>query len=200
MNEQGPHDNDASQTSMQRLVKWLLIVGVGVPVLVEGITFFGLVGHHVSDSGKEEASGTPAHARAPEVNIGDDLLSSTSLVERVTEAREWAYGEHWAFELTIALEKPPEKGYRIVFDSLRTEDGNMIADEKELQWEGGDEAEDDRAQTVQWIIPPGDQPFSVRVRAYDGKDARQPVQTQYVTFGKVPVQIRSEHEEPEDEG
>lgn len=180
---------------MRRLVKWLLIVGVGVPVLVEGITFFGLVGHHVSDSGKEEASATSAHAQAPEVSIGDDLLSSTPLVERVTEAREWAYGEHWAFELTITLEKPPEKGCRIVFDSLRTEDGNMVADEKELQWEGGDEDEDDLAQTVQWIIPPGDQPFSVRVRAFSGEDQQQPLKTQYVTFGKIPVQIRSEHEE-----
>jgi len=195
MSEQEKRENDTSPTSMRRLVKWLLILGVGVPILVEAITFFGLVGRHVSESDEEQAAETQVHAQAPEVTIGDDLLSSTPMVERVVKAREWAYGEHWAFELTIALDSLPGKAYRIVFDSLRTKEGQLIADQKVLKWEAGDEQEEDLAQTVQWIMPPGDQPVSVRVRAFSGKDQQRPLKTQYVTFGKIPVQIRSEHEE-----
>jgi len=63
------------------LVRLLIVVTIGVPILVEATTFLGLVSHSLGDEGGDTSSPTPPQDAT---GVGDDLLAETPRDERVT--------------------------------------------------------------------------------------------------------------------
>ncbi|WP_181684558.1 hypothetical protein [Halorhabdus salina] len=165
------------------LVKVLLVVAIGIPLLIEGATFLSLFNQHL---GSEDTAGTPTPA--PETfSVGDDLLTNVH-GENVTATIEngsiQATDDAWLFTLEIDVQNSGPGPVAVNVGPLRTGDGTVgstVAESGEI----GPSAS--TTLFVQWSLPTGETPQSLTVtRTRYGSD---PITTERtVRIGGFPVQ------------
>ena len=147
------------------LVRLLIAVGIGVPILIEVATVLGLFGSRVGDGGDggPTETETPRPTPGPEaVRVGDELLPATPQTDTVTGAEVGTVDGERTFVLTVEVTNDAETGYELRLDALTTGAGTTVPG-------GGrsDQIPPGENATVkgEWTLPPGESPAAVIVVA-----------------------------------
>lgn len=153
------------ERSRRTIIRLLVGVGIGVPILIELATFAGLLERSLFGGGdrSDGQSGTATTTAATDqVGTGDDLLPETPQRETLTTASFRAGSDRWVLTLVASVENTATEPYRIQFGAVTTESGRTV--------EGASrsvtvEAGETRQLTGTWQLRPGNRPAAVEVRA-----------------------------------
>lgn len=155
-----PGDDDEERPggiSRRTLVRLLVGLGIGVPILLEALTFLGLLGDTFGpdDGGTATPTGTPAG-----VGVGDELLPETVPTDEVTAA--YISADQWTFTMSVAVENGAGGTYELRLRAVTTEDGRTVA--------GGGESDpippgESGSVVGRWDLPDGSDPAAVDVVA-----------------------------------
>ena len=179
-------ETDAANEARSRrtVIRLLVGLGIGIPVLIELATFVGLL--EQSFFGGEDGGGsggtatrTPASDR---VGPGDDLLPETPRRETLTTASFRAGSDQWVLTLVASIENTVTEPYRIQFGGVTTEDGRVVDGVSRLVTV---DAEDTGQLTGTWQLSPGSRPVAVEVRAGDEQGE---LTTHEVQLAPIPVE------------
>ena len=139
------------------LVRLLIVLAIGIPLLIEAATFAGLFGSRVLDGG----DGTPAGTATPPpdaVAVGDELLPRTPPADTVTGARVRTVDGQRTFVMTVGVDNADQPGYELRLDALTTDAGTTVpGGGRSPQLGPGDSA----TVTGRWALPEGESPQSV---------------------------------------
>ena len=173
-----------SSAASKRLVRILLIIGIGIPVLIEAATLFRLIGGHMEDDG---AGASAAETTETYVVEGDELLPDTPPAERITALTIEPESESWVFSMDVAVANRTAAPYELQLREVQAEGGQVFEKTASQQWAAGDSA----AMEIEWALPAGSVPsgLTAEARWYIGTDSARTV-TQAIQFGKIPVQWR----------
>lgn len=171
----------------KRLVRLMILLGIVLIVVIEGVTFAGLLGDYVlgggddSDPGAATDTATPA---ADRVGVGDELLAATPQRETVTAASVVARDGGWEFRLTLAVNNTADSDYQLRFESVETTDGREVDGSGSIVVPAG---ESDTV-TGQWTLPEGERPSAVTVVGVQLEN--ETAVTETVAVERVPVEYR----------
>lgn len=182
----GQNENEKSR---KNLVRWLVILGIGIPVLVELLTLFNLI--NVRFNGKDNE---PPHTVEPTsehaVAQGDTLFNTSAAPVILQEMLIKVNAQEWDFELVLAYageEASPDA--RLAIDSLRLQSGmTLTSGEYEWETEGG------RTQLeAEWRLPSGDIPTALFLSTFQqlSPDSINQIPRQ-ITLNKIPVRYNSD--------
>ncbi|WP_267641031.1 hypothetical protein [Haloarchaeobius amylolyticus] len=102
------------------LIRLLVVIGIGIPLIIEGATFFGLVSNQLL--GGEE----PADEREP-VGIGDEVVPTTEQTERLTDAHfETVDGER-RLVVEVTVRNTGNDPYELRVDAVTLSDGTTLS-------------------------------------------------------------------------
>lgn len=174
--------------SSKWMVRTLIIVGIGIPVILELTTLLGLIGSHMDS---DELPGNRAKsAQSKVVTPNTELLPGTPMSEVLSSASVSVGSESWQFEIVLTLsELKGISRYTLQLDSLMTRDGTLV--QNSFKWNQEPVADDTTLNfNAQWELPPGEQPDAVTLRTIyhtEGDSITHNVHRRLV-FDKVPVQ------------
>ena len=186
-------DDTPGGISKRTLIRLLVGFGIGIPLLIEGITFLGLLDQQFGgDEGGDTGSGptatdTPDTPDTPDsaVGVGDDLLPETERSETLASAvlREVG-GDRWPFSLTVDVHNAGDTAYEFQLLSVHLGDGRTVSGRTSTDRLAPGET---RTITGEWSIPAGSTPRAVDVVALVyGDDSVETVERR-VDLAKIPV-------------
>ena len=164
---------DESDAARRRTIIRLLVgLGIGVPVLVELATFVGLVeqsllGDDASDA-EEATTAEPAGSEGSGggVGVGDELLPETPQGETLSVASFRAGDDSWVLTLAAAVENTEPSPYTVQFGPVTTLDGERVdGSSRAVTVDAGETGQ----VTGTWQLSPGNRPASVVVRTAVGE-------------------------------
>jgi hypothetical protein len=166
----GPGDStsaDADGTALglpisrQTLLRLVIVVAIGIPIVLEGLTFLGLVGNQLDDGGDGGPVPTDGVGDDRRVDVGDDLLPGTDQRETLRAATVNT-GDGWRFSLHVDVRNTGADGYRLAVTAVTTKSGTTITETTSTD----SLATGDRTTLVgSWDLPDGEVPEGVTVRA-----------------------------------
>lgn len=167
----------------RNLVRLLIGLGIGIPILVEGLTFLGLIESHIFGGRDGHDRSTPTPGRR--VGVGDELLPDTPQPETVREMLILAADEPWQFTMSVAVENTGDVPYELRLGEVTLSDGSTVQG-------GGSTGRvspgDAGTAAAQWSIPAGSTPQSV-VATGSAYGADTPsITSEVIRLSKVPVQ------------
>ncbi|MFB6151931.1 MAG: hypothetical protein ABEJ40_09015 [Haloarculaceae archaeon] len=178
-------ESDEEAARRRRLIKYVIVVAILVPVVVEGLTFAGLIGSYF---GGGDGGTTPASTATPAggVSVGDELLAETDAAERVTAAAVRIRDDGWSFVFTVEVENTGDDPYELRLGAVATDAGRRV---EGTATTGRVEPNATETVTGRWSIPSGSQPTRVAVTAVEyGSNGTTTLVDREVPIGTVPVQ------------
>lgn len=180
----GPGTDDAEGPfglERRTLIRLLVGLGIGVPILIEAATLLGLVGDLLG--GDDGGAGTPtATETTAGVGLGDELLPDAPGTHTVQAAYVAADG--WTFTLSVGVENTTDRTYELRLRTVTTDGGDVV--------EGGGESGpiapgETGSVTGRWDLPDGASPDTVEAVAIVRNGTVTTVE-RTVDLGSVPVQ------------
>lgn len=115
------------------LIRLLVGVGIGIPILVEILTFGGLVGRRVFDGGDVDDGdgdvtgdgGDDTTQEEDTVGVGDELLPATPQAEVLADAAIEANGDR-TFSMTVSVDNVDDQEYEFRLNALTTDAGTTV--------------------------------------------------------------------------
>lgn len=144
------------------VIRLLLLFGIGIPLVVEGLTFAGLVGQHLGVQSTPTATPTPTPEPVDSVGVGDELLAETNVSERLTTATLSDAGEHWLLTLTVTVENDGDRPVDVRLGAVVTSAGTRVDGSATT---GRVPADETATATGQWTIPAGEIPETLVVES-----------------------------------
>lgn len=186
----GPDEREEINPWMVRL---FLILAFGVAFGIEGMTLirsYLLEGEEdpeeqVEYENKEE-DGDEQRASAP-LRIGDDLLPTTAVTERVAEMKiRGRSNKPWVFRLVVTVINDGDEKYRLSLRELEADDGTEFDDVFAVDCAPGDSTQ----LVATWPIGTDARPnaLSVEAEVRETADSTRTVRRRR-SFGHVPVQM-----------
>lgn len=166
----------------RNLVRLLIALGIGIPILVEALTFLGLVENRLFGGGDGRRP-TPTPTRR--VGVGDEVLPDTPQSEIVRELMILADGERWQFTMTVAVENPDDAPYEFRLGEVTLGDGTVVRGGGST---GRLPAGVSGTAAAQWSIPAGSTPQTVVAIGTVSGGGTPAVSREEVQLAKVPVQ------------
>lgn len=186
-----PDDDTPGGISKRTLIRLLVGFGIGIPILVEGLTFLGLLNQQFGGGGGEDdgtgstATATPAPDDA--VGVGDDLLPETDRSETLASAvlRE-VDGDRWPLSLTVEVRNTGDTDYELQLLDVVLGDGRTVSGRTSTDRLAPGER---RTITAERSIPAGSTPRAVEVVAliYPEGDGSVETVERRVELAKIPV-------------
>ena len=164
--------------SRRTLIRLLVGLGIGIPILIETLTLLGLVGQQFGPGGTE----TPTPTFGPGgVSVGGELLPETAAADTLESATISAEG--WTFAMTVAVDNRSDRTYELRLRTVTTDAGERVP--------GGGESDpippgESGSVTGRWDLPEGASPASVDVVALSSDGTVTKVE-ETVKLGSVPV-------------
>jgi hypothetical protein len=157
------------------LIRLLVGFGIGIPILVEGLTFLGLLEQQFGGGdGDAESTATATETTESGVTVGDDLIPETDRSETLASAvlRE-VDGDRWPLSLTVEVQNSGDTDYEFQILSLHLDDGRTVGGRSSTDRLDPGER---RVITAEWSIPAGSTPRAVDVVAlvYPADEGRSP--------------------------
>ncbi|WP_049934863.1 hypothetical protein [Haloplanus natans] len=184
-----PDDGDDTPGGLSKrtLIRLLVGFGIGIPILVEAITFLGLLDQQFGGGEDPDTGSTATTTATPSVAVGDDLLPETDRSETLASAvlREVS-GDRWPLTLTVEVTNSGDTDYEFQLLTIHLDDGRTVSGRTSTdRLEPGER----RAITGEWSIPAGSTPRSVEVVAlvYPGDDGAVETIERRVELAKIPV-------------
>jgi len=168
--------DDIDEPTGKRWIKLLVAVGIGIPILIEVVTFGSMMVHSVGpQTGGAPTTATDASgAGAVE---GDAILSETPQDERITSARVVTRNDGWQFRLTVAINNTGEGSYALSLDHVTTRAGTVVTERVST---GRLAPGENRTISGTWLLPKGQRPESIQATV--GENG-----TRTVDLGDIPV-------------
>jgi hypothetical protein len=162
------------------LIRLLVGLGIGVPILIEAATLLGLLGDVF---GGDDGDETPTPTDAPDgVTVGDELLPDTPATDTVRAAYVAADG--WAFTLVVGVDNTTDRTYELRLRTVTTEDGRTVEGDAST---GPVAPGESGSVTGRWNLPDGASPDTVDVVSV-ARDGTVTTVERTVQLGSVPVQ------------
>ncbi|MFB6228566.1 MAG: hypothetical protein ABEH88_08395 [Halobacteriales archaeon] len=137
------------------LIRLLVVFGIGIPLLIEGVTFLGLFEAQLL-GGDGGSTPTPT---VDGVTEGEEILSETAPTETLSTVSLSGNGER-TLTLTVHVNNTANDPYKLRLGSVTTDGGERIERNVSTGEIGPGEA---AFATAQWTLPSGAQPTSVTV-------------------------------------
>lgn len=168
------------------LIRLLVGFGIGIPVLIEGATFLGLLEARLLGGDEDEGTATPSPTPGRRVGVGDELLPETPQTETLTTATLRAAGGRWPLTLSVSVENGTDHASElrlgaVTLDGGRTVDGSATTG-RLAPGEAG-------VATGRWELPSGSTPQAVAATAIqyaDGEAASTTERT--IRLERIPVE------------
>lgn len=169
----------------RRLIRWIAVLAFVVPVVVELITFGGLIGDKLLPGGDDDGAAsttTPDANDEDPVGIGDELLPETAASETVvTSEVRGDPSSDGTYVLRVAIENTTEAAVELRLTQLRLNDG---ATQESVSSSGSIAAGEDGELTAAWTVPGGSMPDAVEVVALQGGET---VVSRFVELKRPPI-------------
>lgn len=180
--------DDVDGPEQKTLIRVLIIVGIGLPILIEIATFGSLLGHHLTgDAGGETAAGTPT-AEPTGAGVGDPILEESAVTARIASASVVTADDGWRFTLTVNVTNTASDTAAVRLDSVTTRNGQTRTDGASTERLATNQT---GAVTKSWLLPPGERPDTVTMTLLVYPDEGTAQSTQYtVALGDIPVSNR----------
>ncbi|TYP94067.1 hypothetical protein LX73_1791 [Fodinibius salinus] len=178
-------EKSSDEESNKTLVRVLVIVGIGIPVLVELLTLFNLINVQLFEDEKV----VKQHAQPVEVQeymIGDTLFADTAVPITIADMLIKVSTQSWKFELALSRSRRiASAGSSVAIDSLKLKSGEVLSDAQKWKMDKASKAD---TTTFNWLLPSGDMPTMLYMSAQQSlpKDSTNNLQQQ-VQLGKIPV-------------
>jgi hypothetical protein len=171
------------------VVRFFLILAFGLAFGIEGMT---LIRSYLIDSGEETeeqvASEEERKRREDAIGVGDDLLPTTPVSERVAQMRIQAQSNGpWIFRLVVTVVNDGKNHYRLSLRDLEADDGTVYEAVPSMACPPGDSTQ----LVATWPIGSDARPRALTAEAtlQPSADSTRTVQRR-ITFGHVPVQMQ----------
>lgn len=174
-------DDEDDGIDRRRLVRILIIVAIAIPILIEAVTFAGIISHSFGDGGGNAETPT---AVPDGVGVDDELLEETAESETVETAYVRAMEEEWQFVLTVQVANTGEEPYAVRLSEVTSKEGTTVSG---FSATGSIEPGKTANVTGAWALPESERPESIKVVVARGAD---PVSTTQYTVTLKPVPVR----------
>ncbi|SHG94193.1 hypothetical protein [Halobaculum gomorrense] len=164
----------------RRLIRWIAVLAFTVPVIVEALTFGGLIGDTLlgGDDGSDDAGGgdgdgtvtESATPRASGVGVGDELLQDAPPTETiaVSEVRGQS-ADSRTYVLRVTVKNTTDESVELRLTGVTLRDGTTLAS---VSATGSIPAGETGEVTGAWDLPAGSMPVAVDiVLLRDGEEA-----------------------------
>lgn len=183
---------EKSKKSTKRLVKILVILGIGIPVLVELMTLFNLIDAQMFEGDETEVQGSEQSVEVRAMSEGDSLFTDYSSTITLKRLRVRVSAQEWRFELGLqAVDNISQDELQISIDSLKLQSDKILLEENSSERE----IKNERPVTIntQWELPNGDIPKEMYISSVQkvSSDSVAPIQEQ-VFLDKIPVRYSQE--------
>lgn len=180
MTEEADGDDDVSR---RWLIRLLVGLGLGVPVVVEARTLAGIVSSALFGSdGDATTTGTETTTQDT-TDIGDELLPGTGPADTLEDAVVQIRDDAWQFEATVTIENTTETPYTLELGTVTTGAGTRVAATASSGRVPPGEAE---TVTNAWLLPSGETPVELEVAGVVHRDGDERTE-RTVRLGEVPV-------------
>ncbi|MFB6300785.1 MAG: hypothetical protein ABEH65_11035 [Halobacteriales archaeon] len=174
------------------LIRLLIGLAIGIPILIEGFTFFELFHQYLggdtdsTPSPETRTDGASTTPTADQVTQGDELLPETPQSEIVSAAVIEARSDSWPFTLTVTVNNDTDSAYELRLSAVTTSDGRTIGGNATT---GRIEPGGSETVSGEWELSPGSTPVGVVVVAitYPEGTGTPQQQSKLVKLGKIPV-------------
>ena len=189
MNEGSSENEESGKKSNRRLVRILVIVGIGIPVLIELLTLFNLVNVQLFSDEKEEVQQVETVEEVQAYVEGDTLFTdyATPIVIRSMEIKVSA--RQWRYELLLMpADTATIMEKMVMVDSIRLESGKLLSsDQAQHPGEGS------RGYLLEWELPSGDMPQLIYMSSIQpvAPDSTATIQKE-IRLGKIPIRYRND--------
>lgn len=186
---QSQSGENESKKSRKKLVRWLVILGIGIPVLVELLTLFNLINVQFTDE-EQQLPNTSETATERAVVEGDTLFKSSADPLVIRQLLIKVNAQEWEFELGLAYAgDAPGPDTRFTIDSLLLNSGTVLQSQN-VEWEI------DEGQTqleAKWDLPPGDIPTALFLSTFQQFSSDSLAKTpREIKLNKIPVRYNTD--------
>jgi hypothetical protein len=159
------------------LIRLLVVLGIGIPLLVEGFTFFGLLEAQLLGGGGD-ATPTPT---VDGVTQGEEVLRATAPTDTLSTASLAGNGQP-VLTLTVQVDNTANASYELRLTGVTTRDGETVGGSASTGVLAPGES---GFATGQWTLPAGARPGSVSVVATTVRDGETARIERSVTLGRL---------------
>jgi len=162
-------------------VRVLIVLAIAIPIVIEVVTFGGLIAHYL-DGGGDGAAATPTPEMAGSTT-GDEILTETAATERIDAATVTEADNATRFVLTVRVTDPLD-GYELRLGTVTTRAGRTVAGSGATT--GTLDAGEDGLVTGTWKLPDGDEPDTLTVTVVSAPGNDTPTPREYtIDFGDL---------------
>lgn len=163
------------------LIRLLVGFGIGIPILIELLTFAGMIDMTILGDRGARTTETPSQDR---IAVGDELLAETPATETLTAATLQAGADQWTLTLTVSVENTGDLAYELQLAGVRTDSDRLVSGGAST---GTLSPGESTTVTGEWELPDGERPRSLIVIVLTGRNTPSSQRTQ-VPLGTIPVQ------------
>ncbi len=176
---------DSDRKSRKKLVRILIIVGIGIPVLVELMTLFNLINVQIFENDEEPNRQFQPDTEVQKFVEGDTLFADQPRPLVVDMIRAKVSAQEWRFALQLTNPDTSQSNQDVRIDSLELQSGKVLDMQKTYDW-----STDEKVRSIldEWELPSGDIPVILYISSEQpvSGDSIQFIQ-QKVRLGNIPV-------------
>lgn len=154
----------------RRLIRWIAALAFGVPIVVELLTFGGLLEAKLFSGGENEAEPTESSTDTDErdvVGVGDELLPETAATETITTSQVRQDDSERTYVLSVEVENGTESTVELRTRRVRLREGGTVDG---ISSTGQIAPGGSGIVTAAWGLPEGGMPGAVEVVARRGDE------------------------------
>lgn len=175
---------DGGDVSRRWLIRLLVGLGVGVPVLVEARTLYHIVaGFLFGDGGDDAGTRTPTTSE-PSTGIGEELLPATEPRDELSDAELRVADDGWVFHATVTVENTGDAPYTLVLGAVTTNTGTRVDGRADS---GRVPVGETGTVEHEWVLPTGESPATLAVTGVVHRDDGDDRVAETVRLGKIPT-------------
>lgn len=164
MTENSGNPQDGSDNSSKRLVKILVIIFIGVPILIELMTLFNILNVQFFEDDEKEVASEEAVTQVDELAEGDTLWTDYAAPVLLKSIRIKVRGQDWKFELVFSpSDSTTEQDSLVQVDSLKLQSDEILRTDTTFSWQASEEGIPELI--MEWKLPPGDIPTTLYLRS-----------------------------------
>lgn len=178
--------DQSSNKSTNRLVKILIAVGIGIPVIIELMTVFNLINVQIFGNGDdEEIQQKQSVVEVQRFTEGDTLFADYTSPVFIDEMRVKVSAQQWRFALRLVRLDTLDAEQQVKIDSLQLQSGQTMDVQKTYQWQIADS---ESYLSDEWMLPNGDIPVIMYISSDQpfSDDSTEQIQ-QEVKLDNLPV-------------
>lgn len=190
--EQGKSGSEKKPS--RKLVRILIVVGIGIPVLVELLTLLNLINVQFFETEKAAKEHNDTRIEQTMYSEGDTLFVEDGTAVVLREFKINVSARQWRFEITLAHSNGTgERLPNLKLDSLSLQSGEVVRRQQSGEWENGSAGS--RFFHTEWELPAGDIPemlFLSYQRTISGDSMA--VHRKRIPVQNIPVRYNRENE------